>query len=54
MVGSFCAMSGQVIVHCPAEKRWLRFSDPIEIVSARSLVEVLPCLRRVEDQVRAR
>ena len=47
-------MSGQVIVHCPAEKRWLRFSDPIEIVSARSLVEVLPCLRRVEDQVRAR
>ncbi len=47
-------MSGQVIVHCPSENRWLRFARPIEIVSARSPAEVMPALRRVEAQVRAR
>jgi para-aminobenzoate synthetase/4-amino-4-deoxychorismate lyase len=44
-------MSDQVIVHCPSEKRWLRFANPIEIVSARSLAEVLPGLHRIEEQV---
>ncbi len=53
-VGFFHIMSGQVIVHCPAEKHWLRFADPIEIVSARSLAEVIPALRRIEEQVQAR
>ena len=47
-------MSGQVIVHCPAEKHWLRFTSPVEIVSACSLAEVLPGLRRVEEYVRLR
>ena len=47
-------MSGQVLIHCPSEKRWLRFAEPIEIVSARSPAEVLPALRRIEEQVRAR
>ncbi len=54
MVGSFCAMSGQVIVHCPAEQRWLRFADPLEIVSARTPAEVLPAVRRVEEKVHTR
>jgi para-aminobenzoate synthetase/4-amino-4-deoxychorismate lyase len=47
-------MSGQVIVHCPTEQRWLRFADPIEIVSARSVAEVIPALRLIEAQVHTR
>jgi para-aminobenzoate synthetase/4-amino-4-deoxychorismate lyase len=47
-------MSGQVIVHCPAEKRWLRFANPVEIVSVRSPTEVLPSLHYIEAQVRTR
>lgn len=45
-------MPNQVIVHCPSVEHWLRFTDPVEIVSARSLVEVLPALQRLEVQVR--
>ncbi|CAG0928709.1 para-aminobenzoate synthetase / 4-amino-4-deoxychorismate lyase [Thermoflexales bacterium] len=45
-------MPNQVIVHCPSVEHWLRFTDPVEIVSARSLVEVLPALQRLEAQVR--
>jgi para-aminobenzoate synthetase/4-amino-4-deoxychorismate lyase len=41
-------------VHSPAEQRWLRFAHPIEIVAARSISEVLPSLRHLEEQVRAR
>jgi para-aminobenzoate synthetase / 4-amino-4-deoxychorismate lyase len=47
-------MSGLVILHSLAEQRWLRFADPIEIVTARSLAEVLPSLRHLEEQVRTR
>jgi para-aminobenzoate synthetase/4-amino-4-deoxychorismate lyase len=47
-------MSGQVIVHCPTEQRWRRFADPIEIVSARSVAEVIPALRLIEAQVHTR
>jgi para-aminobenzoate synthetase/4-amino-4-deoxychorismate lyase len=47
-------MSGLAILHSPAEKRWLRFAHPIEIVTARSIAEVLPGLRHIEAQVRMR
>jgi para-aminobenzoate synthetase/4-amino-4-deoxychorismate lyase len=47
-------MSGLVILHSPADQRWLRFTNPIEIVTARSLSEVLPGLRYLEEQVRTR
>ena len=44
-------MSGLVILHSPIEQRWLRFAQPIEIIIARSVAEVLPALRRVEEKV---
>jgi para-aminobenzoate synthetase/4-amino-4-deoxychorismate lyase len=44
-------MSGLIILHSPAQQRWLRFADPIEIVTARSIAEVLPKLRHLEEQV---
>ena len=44
-------MFGQVIVHCPAEKCWLRFAEPIEIVSAPSPAEVLPALREIGKEL---
>jgi para-aminobenzoate synthetase/4-amino-4-deoxychorismate lyase len=47
-------MSGQVILHSPSDQCWLRFDSPIEIVCARSLSEILPSLRYLEEQVRAR
>lgn len=46
-------MSGLMILHCPHEGRWLRFANPIEIVSARSIEEVLPALHRIEETVHA-
>ena len=54
MVGSFRLMSGLVILHSPAEERWLRFASPIEIVSAHTIDRVLPALRHLEEQVHAR
>jgi len=47
-------MSGQIILHSLADQCWLRFADPIEIVTARSLAEVRPTLRYLEAQVHAR
>jgi para-aminobenzoate synthetase/4-amino-4-deoxychorismate lyase len=47
-------MSGLGILHSPTGQGWLRFADPIEIISARSLSEVLPCLHHIEEQVRMR
>jgi para-aminobenzoate synthetase / 4-amino-4-deoxychorismate lyase len=47
-------MSNQVLVHCPSEKRWLRFARPLEIVSARSPAEVMPALRHIEAQALTR
>jgi para-aminobenzoate synthetase/4-amino-4-deoxychorismate lyase len=47
-------MSGLVMLHSPADQRWLRFAHPIEIVTARSITEVLPGLRYLEEQVRTR
>jgi para-aminobenzoate synthetase / 4-amino-4-deoxychorismate lyase len=47
-------MSGLVILHSPAEQRWLRFAHPIEIVTTRSVADVLPSLRHLEEQVRTR
>jgi para-aminobenzoate synthetase / 4-amino-4-deoxychorismate lyase len=47
-------MSGLVILYSPADQRWLRFTDPIEIVTTRSLAEVLPSLRYLEERVHAR
>ncbi len=45
-------MSSQVLVHCPTEKHWLRFAQPLEIISVRSIGEVLPALRHLEARVR--
>ncbi len=47
-------MPGQVVLQCESESRWLRFSDPIEIVEARQVNDVLPKLRAVEDAVHTR
>ena len=43
-----------VLLQCPQEKRWLRFTRPVETVRAVSIAEVLPALRRIEELVRAR
>ncbi len=47
-------MTGLVILHSPAEQRWLRFANPIEIVTTRSIGDVLPSLRYLEEQVATR
>ncbi len=44
-------MLGDVVVHCPAQARWLRFANPIEIVTARSVAAVIPALRQIEEVV---
>jgi para-aminobenzoate synthetase / 4-amino-4-deoxychorismate lyase len=54
LVGSFRLMPGLVILHSPADQGWLRFANPIEIVTARSIAEVLPSLRHLEEQVCSR
>jgi para-aminobenzoate synthetase / 4-amino-4-deoxychorismate lyase len=47
-------MRGEVVVQTQSPTGWLRFTNPIEIVAAASLDEVLPALRRVEEQVTER
>ncbi|HTP09564.1 MAG TPA: aminodeoxychorismate synthase component I [Anaerolineae bacterium] len=47
-------MSGLIILHSPTQQRWLRFANPIEIVTTRSVADVLPSLRRLEEQIRKR
>ncbi len=43
-----------VVLHDEAARRWLRFQDPVEVVSARRLEEVLPRLRDIERSVEQR
>ena len=47
-------MRGEVVLQTQSPSGWLRFTNPIEIVVASTLNEVLPALRRVEDLVAAR
>ena len=44
----------RVLLRDAASGRWLQFSHPREIVSAASLGDVMPALRRVEDAVARR
>ncbi|NOY81023.1 MAG: aminodeoxychorismate synthase component I [Kiritimatiellaeota bacterium] len=44
-------MTNKLFIHDSRTRQWLRFTDPVEIVEAVSLDEVLPALRRVETAV---
>jgi para-aminobenzoate synthetase / 4-amino-4-deoxychorismate lyase len=44
-------MRGEVVLQTQSPSGWLRFTNPIEIVAAATLDEVLPALRRVEELV---
>src|SRR5674476_577095 len=39
----------RVVMRDAASGRWLQFSHPCEVVSAASLADVVPALRRVEE-----
>jgi para-aminobenzoate synthetase / 4-amino-4-deoxychorismate lyase len=43
-----------VILHDETACRWLRFQNPVEIVSATRSEDVLPCLRKIERAVEER
>lgn len=43
-----------ILLHDAARSGWLQFNDPLEIVTARRLDEVLPALRAVEAAVERR
>ncbi len=43
-----------VILHDEAARRWLRFQDPVEMVSATRIDDVLPRLREIEQAVEQR
>jgi para-aminobenzoate synthetase/4-amino-4-deoxychorismate lyase len=47
-------MRGEVVLQTQIPAGWLRFTNPIEIVAASTLEEVLPALRRVEELVTTR
>ena len=47
-------MRGEVVLQTQSPSGWLRFTNPIEIVAATTLDEVLPALRRVEELVTTR
>jgi para-aminobenzoate synthetase / 4-amino-4-deoxychorismate lyase len=47
-------MRGEVVLQTQSPAGWLRFTNPIEIVSTFTLEEVLPALRRVEELVTTR
>jgi para-aminobenzoate synthetase/4-amino-4-deoxychorismate lyase len=40
-----------IVIHDPKAGHWLTFENPVRIVSASSLVEVLPALREIETEV---
>lgn len=42
------------MLHDEAARRWLRFQDPVEVVSASRIEEILPCLRDIERSVEQR
>jgi para-aminobenzoate synthetase/4-amino-4-deoxychorismate lyase len=47
-------MRGEVVVQTQAPAGWLRFTNPIEVVAASTLDDILPALRRVEALVATR
>ena len=46
--------AGLVILHDAATRSWLRFEQPIAILSTRRIEEVLPCLREVDLAVQTK
>ncbi|MFC1552491.1 aminodeoxychorismate synthase component I [Candidatus Latescibacterota bacterium] len=44
-------MKHQVVLYDPGTKRWMRFDNPLRILQADSIGEVLPCLRELEKSV---
>ena len=51
IAGANYSAAARVLVRDAASGRWLEFSRPREVVSAVSVAEVLPALRRVEEAV---
>jgi para-aminobenzoate synthetase/4-amino-4-deoxychorismate lyase len=41
----------EIILHNKAKAQWLRFSSPLQIVTAKTLDEIIPALERVERAV---
>ena len=46
-------MTKQVVLKDTAAQQWLRFAEPVQVIEARTLAEVIPALRSVEAQVGA-
>jgi len=44
-------VSSTVILHDAVERRWLKFADPVEVVSVDVAQDVLPALRAIESRV---
>ena len=44
-------MLGDLVMHCADQAQWLSFSNPIEIITARSANAVLPALHQIEETV---
>jgi para-aminobenzoate synthetase / 4-amino-4-deoxychorismate lyase len=47
-------MPQHIILHDARSRKWLRFAEPVELIEAHSLDEVLPKLRRLERLVQER
>ncbi len=45
------AQRGTVLLHDPSTKHWLRFANPLDVLEAHSVAEVMPLLHRVERLV---
>jgi para-aminobenzoate synthetase/4-amino-4-deoxychorismate lyase len=46
--------AGTVVLQCPEEGHWLRFTRPVEVVTVSRAAEVLPALQRVDEAVSRR
>ncbi len=44
-------MRHSIVIHDPKAGHWLTFENPVRIVSAASLAEILPALREIETEV---
>ncbi len=44
-------MTHPIVIHDPKAGHWLTFKNPVRIVSASSLAEILPALREIETEV---
>ena len=44
-------MTHPIVIHDPEAGHWLTFENPVRIISASSLAEILPALREIETEV---